>query len=211
MTLDLFGTPEQHASASQWFTPPWLARRMAAWIAPHARVLEPSCGSGNLLDALLRRGHPAEQLLGVELDESWANYAEARFGGKVHVEHGNFLTNAWTRHTCASFRADVVMMNPPFEGNAHMDFVIRALEVAHEVIGVFPSSFEFSQERDRELWATKACVTRRARLPERVDYGGETSGKFDSVVLRIIARRNGSRRVGEVLDVREEVWLRESV
>jgi hypothetical protein len=41
-----------------------------------------------------------------------------------------------------------------------------------------------------------------------VNYGGETTGSLDSVVLRII-RRHQPRRPDERRTVYEEVWLRE--
>jgi predicted RNA methylase len=195
--------PEPDPTLSQWFTPPWLARRAAAWIPPHARVLEPACGAGALLEALLARGHRPDLLLGVELDQRWAIHTGIKTG--VRIIPGCFLTNAWVRQETAAFLPDVVFMNPPFEDNAHMGFVIRALEIARVVVGIFPASFAYSKTRDRNLWATKAYVACRAILPARVDYGGEMSGKSDSVVLKI-KRRDAPRRAGEVLEVFEEVW-----
>jgi hypothetical protein len=88
-----------------------------------------------------------------------------------------------------------------------MRFVRRALDLTPVVLGVFPASFEFGDQRDRELWATRAVATHRARLPERVDYGGDQSPSFDSVALRITPRI-GVRAVDEQRPVLEEVWRR---
>lgn len=196
--IDMFGEPARSADESQWFTPLWLARRLAAWVPEHARVLEPSCGTGNLLAPLYERGHAPDLLLGIERSAQHACFAANRFNGHVHILQGDFLA-MW------SHRFDVVLGNFPFEANAHTRFTVRALEIAPVVVGIFPVSFEYSAERDRELWATRAVVTNRARLPERVDYGGDQSPSFDSVALRI-TRRTKPREPGERLAVYEEVW-----
>lgn len=201
---DLFGEPERDPKASQWFTPPWLAARLARWVAPHARVLEPACGSGNLLEALLRNGHDPMLLWGVELDERLYVHARKRLGNGVGLTLGDFESEE-VRRICVMHAPEVALMNPPFEANAHMRFVQRALELAPEVVGIFPSSFEFGDERDRLLWATRGVVVRRARLPLRVDYGGDQSPSFDTVALKI-RRRDALRRPDEQLQVFEEVW-----
>jgi predicted RNA methylase len=202
---DLFGAPKCDSEQSQWMTPSWLARRVAKWVAPHARVLEPSCGSGNLLEALLHNGQAPANVLGVERDLRWQDHAWQRFGGLVTIAGGCFLSDTRVRNLCKVFAPEAVLMNPPFEGNTHTHFVLRALELAPEVVGVFPSSFEYSVERDRALWSSRATVVRRARLPERVDYGGHASPSFDTVVLKI-RRREAPRRPDEQLQVFEEVW-----
>lgn len=197
---DLFGMPRLDAEQSQWMTPPWLARRLASWVPRGARVLEPSCGTGNLLQALLSNGHDAKLLLGVERDDRLADHAYERFMGLVSVWKGDFLALDFGKR-----RFDYVLMNPPFEGNAHMHFVLRALELAPVVVGVFPVAFRFGGERDRVLWAQAGAVTHVALMPERVDYGGDQSGKFDSVALRIMRREHP--RIAETrAQVFEEVW-----
>lgn len=199
MQADLFGEPARDPALSQWFTPMWLARRLASWLPSVAKILEPACGTGNLIAPLWEGGYGGNLLTGIELSAEHACYATNRFKGQVQIIRGDFLAMELPQ------RFDLVLMNPPFEGNAHMRFVARALEYAPVVIGIFPASFEFGAERDRELWATKAVVSNRARLPERVDYGGDQSPSFDSVALRI-TRRSKPREPGERLAVYEEVW-----
>jgi len=199
--LDLFGTPANDAALSQWQTPAWLARRVADWMPRGQRILEPSCGAGNLLDALIQARHRPSDLLGIEMDPRFAAHASERFSGAVQIICSDFLA-------LPPPRADTVLMNPPFEANQHMHFVLRALELSCVVVAIVPSSFEFGLERDRELWSKHGRVVRRARLPERVKYGGEMSASFDTVVLKI-QRRTEPRLADEVSHVAEEVWRKE--
>lgn len=202
----LFGEPPQRAEASQLFTPPYVARRMAAWIPETAKVLEPSAGSGNLIAALLERGHDPSLITAVEKDPAWAAFMRERFGGAVTVICGDFFEQAFVPD---QFHA--VISNWPYEQNLHTRFAIRCLELARMVVTLVPISFEYTQERDRELWAPKGIVVRRAKLPERVDHGGEgDGGKFDSCALSI-RRRTEPRRPDEVVQVSEEVWRRSDV
>lgn len=203
MQSSLFGEPELKPALSQWHTPAWLARKLASWVPRGARILEPSCGGGALIEGLLRTGHQAVNLAACELDPSWAAHCKERFPN-VTVLVGDFLDPVLHPFVCDQF--DVAVMNPPFEDNCHLRFVLRALELAPVVVGVFPASFEFSAERDRELWSRRGVVTRRARMPLRVDYGGQSNGMFDSVALRI-ERRECPRIAGSIREVLEEVWL----
>ena len=195
---NMFGEPELSPALSQWHTPEWIARRLAAWVKPTMTVLEPSCGAGNLICPLLDRGHDPARIVGVELDEGWAEHCRARFSDRVKVHHGDFLTDFW-----GSF--DAVLMNPPFEGGLHAQFLEHALVHAAVVLAVLPVAIEFGEERDRLFWARRGRTTRRARLPERVKYGGASQASFETVALRV-ERRAKIRVPGEISAVLEEVW-----
>jgi predicted RNA methylase len=196
---DLFGEPEKLPELSQWHTPMPLARKLAQWVPPTARVLEPSAGAGNLIRALLERGHPANLIHAVELDRRWCEVLVRDFPG-IEVIHGDFLRLGMSRDAF-----DVCAMNPPFEGTLAHEFALEALRVAYRVVGVFKEAFEFGDERDRELWRPRAKVTRRARLPNRVKYGGANQASFDTIVLDI-SRRSRPRADDEITTVVEEVW-----
>jgi predicted RNA methylase len=198
--IDMFGLPAFKPELGQWHTPMWLARKAAQWLTPGASVFEPACGGGNLIAAARERGC---RVVAGDIDPAWAAQARCRFPeGEVPVFCGDFLEESelWCIHG-----PDEFFMNPPFEANKHMEFVLHALEIAGVVVGIFPASFEFGKERDDKLWASSGFVSRRARLPERVDYGGDQSPSFDSVVLRIEARHH-LRAPGELNSVIEEVW-----
>lgn len=207
----LFGEPPLRPELSQWFSPMPLARRLAHWVPKGVRVVEPACGSGNLIAALLELGHHHKMILGVDLDAEWVAYARARFEHRsspgdgpltgVQIVQGDFLKHA----SLYADHAEVVLMNPPFEDGAHSAFVAKALEISTTVIGIFPVTIEFGKDRDRDLWSRVAKVVRRARLPERVKYGGSFSASFETVALEIV-RRDKPRSADEVLSVQEEVW-----
>ena len=201
MQASLFGEPELKPALSQWFTPPWLARKLATWVPRGARILEPSCGRGNLIGGLLAGGHALECITALDVDNDWARHVLGAWPA-LRVVAGDFLADELFN----ADEFDVVEMNPPFEDEGHLRFVLRAFELAPVVVGVFPVSFEFGRERDRLLWASAGVVTRRARLPARVDYGGDQSPSFDTVALRI-ERRDRHRMPNEVRQVLEEVWL----
>lgn len=198
----LFGEPPLRAEASQWHTPAWLAKRLAAWVLPKARVIEPSAGAGNLIAPLIERGHDPKLITAIELDQAWADHCRIRFGHKVHVLNEDFL-----QYSPAPNVFNVALGNFPFEDGLHARFIAHALELAPIVIGIFPVSVEFGGQRDRELWSQKARVVCRARMPERVKYGGDQSASFDSIALKIVRREEGPRRADEIAYVAEECWL----
>jgi len=105
-------------------TPAALARRMvdAADIMPGNRVLEPSAGTGNIADAILRRAAASQgvTLQIVECDQRLAEALE-KFGAPVR---------------CADFLAcngelgtfDRIVMNPPFSGGVDIAHIRHARE-----------------------------------------------------------------------------------
>lgn len=198
---DLFGEPERKPELSQLFTPLWLARRMARrWVRREWHVLEPSVGRGNLVRGLLDAGHFAQRITGIDIDGRWVDFCRAEFEGRVHFMEGNFLR--WLPHRTY----DCVQMNPPWEDNLHMEFALRALELAPHVNMVVPASFEFSEARDSKLFQARAVVNRRAILPYRVKFDGKGGFDTDCVALQL-GRRGNRRRVGEERMVFEETWL----
>lgn len=200
---DLFGAPMRDLEQSQLFTPLWLAMRMAEWVPRHARVLEPCCGDGNLVEALLRNGHPAQLITAVERDPAHADYARARFDGRVQVIHADFFE--WAKDRAGPrTEFDYALMNPVYEENMHMRFVLAALDLTYWVVGLFPTDFTSTKERDSKLWVPRGVVRARADLPERVKFLG-AGGQNEHFVLRI-ARRFNARDAGEVRMVHEETW-----
>lgn len=200
--LNLLGEPILQEALSQWFTPMYIAYRLAAWIPRGTTILEPSCGSGNIIAALLAAGHKPEHIRGIELDPAWAAFARNRFEGRVRIDCHDFLDESIAIEPC-----QVVAGNPPFEDDLHARFVRRSLDIAPRVVNVLPHSIEYGIDRDIDLWS-KGIVRRRARLPQRVHYGGRFSASFETVCL-VIDRRTEPRRLDEVAQVMEEVWRKD--
>lgn len=91
-------------------------------------ILEPSCGDGALLDAIVNRSNDYRvplniNLVGVEFDGARAQICRQK-GYTVHCE--NFLTF----ETKTKF--DKVVMNPPFSGTHYIKHIKHALELLKE-------------------------------------------------------------------------------
>lgn len=100
-------------SAPQLFpTPTQLATRMVdiADIQPGDDVLEPSAGTGRILDALQPVSPQIGRLVAVELNHDLASGLERSYGIVVDVHQGDFLE--CSPDTLGRF--DVILMNPPF-------------------------------------------------------------------------------------------------
>ncbi len=116
----------QVVSAPQLFpTPPDVAARMVqlAEIEGGQRVLEPSAGTGNILDAIKRRAAASQgvEIVGVEINPT--------LGGRLNADDcavviGDFLSceasTLWGEF-------DRVVMNPPFENAADVKHIEHAL------------------------------------------------------------------------------------
>ncbi|WP_226898276.1 class I SAM-dependent methyltransferase [Mangrovicoccus algicola] len=84
------------------------------------RVLEPSCGTGNIMDAMRATG---AMVLGIEVHAGRAAEARAK-GHRVHV--ANFLQVPAPDKD--SDRYDAVVMNPPFAGKHYAKHVLHAIK-----------------------------------------------------------------------------------
>jgi phospholipid N-methyltransferase len=98
-------------------TPPEIARQVVelAEVEPGQRVLEPSAGTGSLLDAL-----PDTPIIAVEINHQLAEALQRRFTGVV-VHHGDFLT---MNGELGQF--DRVLMNPPFSHGSDLEHIRHA-------------------------------------------------------------------------------------
>lgn len=111
-----------------YYTPPAIARFLSQWAisCPATKVLEPSYGDGNILEAvietLLARGAPAQTLTnlvtGLEIDPSEAGKAQARLHQQKHVTLdqlyiGDFFTYC-REHLLTQLTFDAIIGNPPF-------------------------------------------------------------------------------------------------
>jgi predicted RNA methylase len=106
----------------QFWTPPDVARRMAEYaVDSMSTVLEPSGGSGWLVEAALEEG---AEILAVEIDPRQCDKLR-ELGDDVSVIEADFLE--WTRTAPADF--DAVLMNPPFSKNQDITHVRAAWDL----------------------------------------------------------------------------------
>lgn len=204
--VDLFGEPERQSALSQFFTPMWVARRAARWLPRDGYVLEPSAGRGNLIQAAVEVGIPPDRVMACEIDDRWATVLRERWP-ELDVYVGDFMSAPVA--SAISPRVLTAFMNPPYEQDADVDHVVRAVERCRGAIAIVKSDFEFSQTRDSKLWRWARPV-RRAILVDRPQFG-ETDKNTASdgparnyVVLQIVP----ADVVGTGYAVLEERWRR---
>ncbi len=209
---DLF-EPARTSDLAQWFTPTWIARRLACWVPVEASgyVLEPSAGSGQLVEGLIRAGWPVERIVAVEIDARWCAHLRERFPG-LHVIEGDFLelAKAWQ-----GFPPRRVLTNPPYEGGADVAFLEASLRLVGplgSVCALVKTDIEYSSGR-MPLWRDTARVQRRARLVERPAFGRHVDGEKVTGAERNyvgleLTLRGSPRAVGAVELVAEEAWSR---
>lgn len=210
---DLF-EPERRSDLDQYFTEAWIARRAARWVPHGVVVLEPSCGSGNLVDGLVLAGHALSSIRAHEIDPAWAAHARARFSG-LDVIEGDFLAASSAEGRGA---IGASYQNPPYGGDLDLLFAERALSMLPLgdpracVVAVLKTDFEYSDGR-ASFWRDTARVRRRALLVERPRFGAHVDGKKQSgaernyVVLELVPRSR-PRAPGEPELVVEERWSR---
>ena len=94
-------------------------------IGPATIVMEPSCGDGRIVDAMMKY-HPGGVVC-YELNTEMAKY----LGGKPYaVEYLDFLTVE--REELPALGVDRVVMNPPFTRHQDVDHILHAFDLMNE-------------------------------------------------------------------------------
>jgi len=170
-------TDLEHAQAlDQYFTRPLLAKTVVEWagIQPGQRVLEPSCGAGDLV----RWMPEGATIHAMDVDRSVFSTWDEATKAKVDIGFdavGDFL--AW--RTAPSDCYDLAVMNPPYgyvgKGKARQAadrlHVQHALRMAPEVICLVRANFLWGQERYSHILRF-AEVVRMAVLTHRPSFHG---------------------------------------
>ena len=213
-TLDLF-EPARLSGLSQWFSPAWIARRLALWLPVEAEgyVLEPSAGSGELVEGLVRAGWPIERIVAVEIDPRWCAHLRTRFPG-LHVIEGDFMAPDIQR-ALGALLVRHALLNPPYEGGLDVSFLelcLRLVGPRGRACALVKTDIEYSSVR-APFWRGVARAVRRARLVERPAFGSHVDGKEQggaerNYVCLELALRSAPRAPGEVETVAEEAWSR---
>lgn len=176
---------------SQWYTPPALAKRIAefacqAYVGLSPRmlhVLEPSCGRGALIDAMLATER-VNFLQAVDIDPDNAVMCRERYGCVTHVftDCEDFLE--WNQGT----NYDLAVMNPPFEDGATEAHVMHALKFAERVVCHCPLTTLAGVERGESLWPN-VQLHRLAICSSRPKYG--TKGGMTDMCTIDVSRKEG--------------------
>jgi hypothetical protein len=129
--VDASKPPDERNRLGQYSTPFELARLMVGqvlrdrhWTEENGalRVLEPACGSGVFLSALLAEPRsPAFAFTGVELDPAYADICVSVFGhGNADVSVGDFF--AVSEQRGAALQTDALVANPPYVRHHHIAY-----------------------------------------------------------------------------------------
>ena len=161
--------PELSAELSQWYTPPRLAADMVRWglrfapVGSGARVLEPSCGGGAIVNALLRLTSAA--VVAVDVDAK--NVTPWGETSRVEATQGDFLD---MRRSPGFFRH--AFMNPPYEHGQDVRHVLHALSMSSAVTALVRSAV-LHVRRAEAIWPHVRAV---AALVGRPSFDGPERG-----------------------------------
>jgi predicted RNA methylase len=127
-------------------TPPEVTSKLLGVLElkPGDLVLEPSCGDGALIGAVLTK-EPKVEVQAYEARDTAAKKTQERFASKgVKVKNGNFLDEK------PNPRFKFVVMNPPFGRQADIDHVLHAhgfLKAKGKLVAVMSASVKFRTNR----------------------------------------------------------------
>jgi len=174
---------ERRVKLSQWFTDAQTAEQIAlfARLQGVKSILEPSCGDGALLNAILQHCDADCRVEGIEIDELLATQTASRFEGRVKVYSEDFLALQPPKQ-----RFELAVMNPPFEHGKTELHILQALEWAERVVCHGPLGTLEGVDRLEELWGS-ASLTRLAVCSRRRRYSGTNlNGKRPTCTMEII-------------------------
>ena len=124
-------TKDEKKNAGIFFTPPSCIQRIVALLRGVSEtihsILEPSCGSGEFITALMRE-YPHANITGVEFHPLIYQGVAQKFSGagtRVRIQHGDFL-----KYDDATPAPDLIIGNPPY-------FVMKKEDVATEYYPYF--------------------------------------------------------------------------
>lgn len=172
---------------SQFYTPPKTALRIAefalrGWKSSRAlQVLEPSCGRGALIAALLEL-NPKSYVLGIDIDLE-----------NVVACRGKWADDSRTAFECHDFvswhgarRFDLSIQNTPFEDGQTEQHILHALKLADRVVAHCPLTTLAGKDRGEVLWS-KFDMPRMAICSTRPKYGNG-GGMTEMATFELVER-----------------------
>ena len=204
LTLPDVRADERDTSASQWFTPPKLARRVASWACTNWlgdvdenvstwTVLEPSAGDGALLRAL-EAYIPRHNMWAIDIDP---RNVQALLGQSYQAECVDFLELEPAGHL------DLMVMNPPYEKGQAEQHIVHALRFAPRVIAIVPLTTLEGSSRLETLWS-RVNLERLAICSTRPKFGTRAGQTAIAVVDITRGKRSGNPHASACVSV--EWW-----
>jgi len=200
----LFPEGEVNASLSQWYTHPGLAERMVrwafvlpAWCRAVRRVLEPSAGVGNIIWPILDHDRQVE-VEAWEIDEKNCQAMLQRNPRRTTIHHENFL-NA----DLGNERFDLAVMNPPFENDQDVQFIMKAASHCDRVVSIVRGVLRHGQNRWSCFWRY-IDIVREVVLIERPKFGGAYNPMQDFLIVEFklakVPRNRGQATTGHSIE-----------
>jgi methylase of polypeptide subunit release factors len=166
-----------------FYTPAALADQVVALADPRPgeRALEPSCGDGALIAALLRREPALREIRGFDIDEGAIAIAR---GHAASLLIGDFLTIAPNPFY------DVLVMNPPFSKDQDIDHVMHAwrfIRPGGRLVSIMSAGWSYPEPRLKKRRAFQSFV--RSLDGRIVELGGdafkESGANVHTVMIRL--------------------------
>lgn len=144
--LEKGGTTNEKKELGAFFTPDWLAERVAEYADMYNRdeqlqVLEPSAGHGALVEAALNNG--AYSVTAIELSGGYYERLCERFGWNPKVECLNQDFLKFPAPIAENNLYDRVIMNPPYLRNtflAHIEHAWSFLKDGGKLVAIIPNN-----------------------------------------------------------------------
>jgi predicted RNA methylase len=161
---------DERKANEQFFTPQWVADKMAEIVRPGQHVLEPSCGSGVLIRAAVAAG--AVFISAVEGHKQLAEQMAAwMIANHDTVTGGVWWEDFMEWRPKAALPIDIALMNPPFSKCQDMRHVRRAFDFVRpggKLVSVMSPHWKFAVHREAEEFRAwlDAVGYRWEQLPE---------------------------------------------
>lgn len=146
-TVKVTPVPTVDASFEAHCTPPDVALRMAQYLGSEedSILLEPSCGTGNLVAACIAQGFDPKIITAVEITYQLTNYFNERFESKHLQCYQSSLEEYFEEFIILDpFKFDKIITNPPFRKiKRHMQMLEILLSADGVMVALVPQSFKY--------------------------------------------------------------------
>lgn len=157
-------------------TPSGVAARMVEYLGPCGDylTLEPSAGTGNLLEALFDSGHSRFEMVAVERHVGLCDVIRKRFAGDRYLDPINRCFLEYAAEAAGRIEFPRIIMNPPFrQVRQHLAAALGLLgRGGHDVatlVALVPSAYEHGEAETlehlgRDVFAAAAVSSKIIRI-----------------------------------------------